>query len=519
MTKTSEALEKRKLYVRRATLADVPQIEQLSIREYGRREALTDDEIRGQIAQFPKGQLVAVYEDEIVGHCATFRTTKRLSFAPHTWDEITGNGYASRHDPRGQWLYGMEVCVDRECRDLRIGRRLYDARKKLCTELELKGIVFGGRMPHYAKRRKKVGTPEEYLEQVQNKQLRDPVINFQLSNGFEPIGILKNYWAADKESAGYATHMVWYNPKLQELPSQKSSHAPGRLPDSVRVLTIQFQARRLESFEQFEQQVEYFVDVAADYKADFALFPENFTLPLISIENRHTPPADAVRAIAPYKERFCEFMSHLAVRYNINIIGGTHPTLDDDGHIRNSCFIFLRDGAIHKQEKIHATPNEEEWLNIRGGDELQPIMTDCGPIGVLICYDVEFPELSRHLVDQGAQLLFVPFCTDERQGYMRVRYCAQARAIENQCYVVTSGVVGNLPHVENMDIHYAISGIFTPCDFPFARDGIAAETAANTEMVALADIRMDSLHLARNNGTVMNLRDRRFDLYNIRWKK
>src|SRR3546814_3500742 len=97
----------------------------------------------------------------------------------------------------------------------------------------------------------------------------------------------------------------------------------------------------------------------------------------------------------------------------------------------------------------------------------------------MICYDSEFPELARHLVNQGAMMLFVPFCTDERRGYLRVRYCCHARAVENQCYVITSGVVGNLPNVENMDIHYAESAILTPSDFAFARDGVAADTAPN----------------------------------------
>ena len=146
-------------------------------------------------------------------------------------------------------------------------------------------------------------------------------------------------------------------------------------------------------------------------------------------------------------------------------------------------------------------------------------MTDCGPIGVLLCYDSEFPELARHLVDQGAQTLFVPFCTDERQSYLRVRYCAQARAVENQCYVVMSGNVGNLPAVRNMDIQYAQSCILTPCDFPFARDGIAADTTPNVEMVAFADLRPDALAMARNAGTVQNLKDRRFDLYSVTWRR
>jgi predicted amidohydrolase len=146
------------------------------------------------------------------------------------------------------------------------------------------------------------------------------------------------------------------------------------------------------------------------------------------------------------------------------------------------------------------------------------IQTDCGPIGVLICYDAEFPELARHLTDQGAQILFVPFCTDERQSYLRVRYCCQSRAVENQVYVVMAGNCGNLPNVENMDIQYAQSCILTPCDLPFARDGIAADTTPNTEMVAIADLRPSTLLDARNSGTVKNLHDRRHDLYHVYWK-
>ena len=154
-----------------------------------------------------------------------------------------------------------------------------------------------------------------------------------------------------------------------------------------------------------------------------------------------------------------------------------------------------------------------------GGDSLNVIQTDCGPIGVLICYDSEFPELARHLADQGALMLFVPFCTDERQGYLMVRYCSQARTVENQFYVATAGVVGNIPDVENMDIHYASSHIMTPCDFRFARDGIAAEAALNTEAIIFADLNLDDLLLARRSGSVQNFKDRRFDLYEVKWFK
>jgi predicted amidohydrolase len=89
--------------------------------------------------------------------------------------------------------------------------------------------------------------------------------------------------------------------------------------------------------------------------------------------------------------------------------------------------------------------------------------------------------------------------------------------VENQCYVVTSGVVGNLPNVENMDVHYAESAILTPSDFPFARDGVAADTAPNTETIAIADLSLDALLTARQSGAVQNLKDRRFDLYRVEW--
>lgn len=125
--------------------------------------------------------------------------------------------------------------------------------------------------------------------------------------------------------------------------------------------------------------------------------------------------------------------------------------------------------SSHEQAKIHITPSEAESWKVQGGNALNAIQTDRGLIGVLICYDAEFPELARRLTEQGIHTLFVPFCTDERQGFLRVRYCCQARAVENQIYVALAGNVGNLPNVANMDIQYAQSCILMPCDFDPSR--------------------------------------------------
>ena len=510
-----------KLVVRNARPADASAIAALSTRVYASTgiRGYSEGEVMGQINNFPKGQFVVLVDEKVVAYCATFRISEEIGLKPHTWSEITGNGYASRHDPSGEWLYGMEVCVDSDYRGYRLGQRLYNERKKLCQSLGLKGVVFSGRLPTLARRLKKYGSVEHYVEAVQAKQVRDPVLSFQLRNGFEVIGILPGYLDVDHQSMGYGIHLAWRNPQVADVrEAAKGKGYGGRLPDTVRVGTVQYMQRRVRSFDEFLEMVAYFVDVVADYKGDFVVFPELFTLQLLSIEDQQLTPAESIEALTKYTPRFREALRDMALRYNINIIGGSHPTRVESGRVENISYVFLRDGTVHEQPKIHPTPNEVYWWNIEGGSTLNAIETDCGPIGVLICYDAEFPELARHLTDQGIQILFVPFCTDERQSYLRVRYCCQARAVENQLYVVMSGNVGNLPNVANMDIQYAQSCILTPCDFPFARDGIAADTTPNVETVAIADLRPDTLTMARNNGTVKNLRDRRHDLYHLHWR-
>jgi len=302
-------------------------------------------------------------------------------------------------------------------------------------------------------------------------------------------------------------------------PNEPAAFRVPRDVESVMLATVQLQARAVKDFAEFVHNIEYFVDVASDYRSDFVVFPELFTMSLLSFETETLSPMAAIDRMTEHRAPIVAELSRMALRYNINIVGGSHPTRTDDGSVQNVAYVCLRDGSVHAQEKIHPTPNEAYWWKIKGGSSVDVIQTDIGPVGVLICYDSEFPELARRLVDEGARIIFVPFCTDNRQGYMRVRYCAQARAIENQCFVVLSGNVGNLPGVDNMDVQYAQSCILTPCDFPFARDGIAAEASENIETLTIADVNLADLTWARAEGTVRNLSDRRFDLYRIDWQR
>lgn len=502
------------LDIRLACFEDIPGINAVVSRSYG-GATYPEDMLQGQITNFPEGHFVAEIDGQIVGYCATIIVPEKKALAPHTWREITGGGFGTTHNADGHYLYGYEICVDPSFRRYRIGQRFYKERKKLCQAYNKKGIVFAGRLPNLEKKIKETGSVEAYLEAVTSKRLRDPVFNFQIRQGFEVIGILEGYLPSDKASLGYGLHLLWKNPRYQE-PVLQADGTSLRLQNTVRVATVQYQQRRIKSFETFRNYVEYFVDVVSDYRADFVVFPELFALQLLSIENEELSPHESIKSITKYADALNEMFQAMAVRYNVNIIGGSNPVMVDD-QVQNICHVYLRDGSIYQQAKIHPTPNESYWWNIVGGDKVSVIPTDCGPIGVLICYDSEFPELARHLVNQGALMLFVPFLTDERQSYCRVRYCAQARAIENQVYVIMSGSCGNLPGVNNIDIHYSQSCILTPCDFPFARDGIAADTTPNVETIAFADLSIGSLKAAREHGTVRNLHDRRHDLYEVQW--
>ena len=192
----------------------------------------------------------------------------------------------------------------------------------------------------------------------------------------------------------------------------------------------------------------------------------------------------------------------------MHIIGGTAPVLGDDGvSIFNQCTFFAPSGAHGRQRKLHMTRFEsEEWL-IAPGHRLRVFDTALGRIAVNICYDVEFPELARAAARAGASVLVVPSCTDDRQGYLRVRYCAQARAIENQLYVVLACTVGSLPMVPAVSLNYGQAAILTPSDFAFARDGIRAEGETNQESMIIGDLDLEAIVESRRAGTVLPLRD------------
>jgi predicted amidohydrolase/GNAT superfamily N-acetyltransferase len=463
--------------------------------------------IKALIERFPEGQVVIKVNGQIAGCALSIIVDYDKYDRDHTYLEITGDYTFNTHNPDGDVLYGIDVFIKPEFRGLRLGRRLYDYRKELCERINLKGVAFGGRIPNYHKHSNEL-TPKEYIAAVRRKEITDPVLNFQISNDFHPSKILKNYLDGDAASNEYAVLLEWDN-----IYYEKRSKEANITKKLIRLGLIQWQMRPYKSLDELLQQAEFFVDAVSGYRSDFALFPEFFNAPLMA-ENNHLSEPEAIRELAGYTRQIVDKFSELAISYNINIISGSMPELQND-NLYNVGYLCKRDGTTERYEKLHVTPDEKKVWGMQKGKQLQVFDTDCGKIGILICYDVEFPELSRLLADEGMDVLFVPFLTDTQNGYSRIRNCAQARAIENECYVAIAGCVGNLPKVHNMDIQYAQSMVFTPCDFAFPANGIKAEATPNTEMILIADCDLSLLRELNQFGSVRNLKDRRRDIYQL----
>ncbi len=500
-----------KLTIRNLRLTDYPGVQEIMNRVYANMGgSWTHEQFETLITRFPQGQLCVEDKGRVAAAALTLTVQSSQLEDDHSYQDVVRDLFRA-HDPSGDYLYGIDLFVHPDYRGMRLGRRLYDARKELCEELNLKGILVGGRIPGYAQHAAEL-SPKEYINRVKQKEITDPVLTFQLANEFHPKRALRNYIPEDSQSRSYAVLLEWNNIYYEA----RKKIDWGR-KTIVRLGVVQWQMRRFASLDEFLQQAEFFIDAVSGYNADIVLFPELFNTPLLA-QYSQEDPAEAMRSLAEHTERIREELLQMAVSYNINVVTGSLPEYDGS-KLHNVSFLCRRDGTWDAQYKLHITPDESLYWGLQGGSDLRVFDTDVGKVGILICYDVEFPELSRHLVDQGMQILLVPYWTDTKNAYLRVRHCAQARAIENECYVAISGSVGNLPKVENMDIQYSQAAVFTPSDFAFPHDAVAAEATPNTEMTLIADLDLDLIKELRKQGSVRNLHNRRTDLYSVQWRK
>lgn len=465
-----------------------------------------------QIAAFPSGQMVAVSGDQVVGYATSLIVQLDDDSPWHNHAEITGFGTFRTHDPSGQTLYGADIAVHPDWQGKGVSRLLYQARRALMKRHNLKQMVAGGRIPGYAAHRGQL-TAAEYVDKVRAGELRDPAMNAHMQAGYTIKGVHYGY-LDDQESLGYATHLVMPNPDYHPRRRLIAGSPVRRPARHVRVCATQYDQRRIHSFDDFTDQVEYFAHSAANYDSHLLLFPELVTAQLCSTFTRGIALLDAVEELAALAPRIDAVFRDVAMRHRLHVVGGTTPIRGANG-MRNVAHLYTPSGGTYTQEKLHITPAEREFWGITPGDGVKVFETALGRLAIVVCYDIEFPELVRMLVDSGVDIILNPFATDERKSYLRVRYCAQARAVENMVYVVMSGNVGGLSHSPSMALNFGQAAICTPSDFAFPMNGIAAEGIINTQTVVIADLDLGALDIQRQSASVRPLLDRRHDIYEL----
>lgn len=272
----------------------------------------------------------------------------------------------------------------------------------------------------------------------------------------------------------------------------------------VRIATIQFDHRPITGFDQFAAQVLNYVRLAEDSGCQLVVFPEYLTGPLVMLD------PDWRRWTGPYQELF----AGLSRSTKMSILAGTHLTERGDT-LYNTAHLFLPNGQMFTQEKLHMTPCEVDPWCLGRGEGITMVDTPFGRVAILVCFDVEFPEAAHVAAENGADILLVPSATDDRQGFWRVRHCCHARAVEHQVYVVHSALVGGLPSVRYLEQSYGTSAIITPCDIPFPPRGIAVEGEFNQGLCVVGEVDLDLLHQVRRSGCVLPRTQRRPEAYRL----
>lgn len=509
------AAPKARVKIRRATAEDVRAIygvEQAAYASFPVSGLCDERQLGMQIAAFPEGQIVAIIGEDVVGYAMGLIVQLDDTSPWYSYAEITGWGSFSTHDPSGDTLYGADIAVHPDHRRKGVAQKLYEGRRRMLRRFNLRRMVAGGRIPGYAAHAGRL-TAEEYVDAVVAGTMADPALSAHLKAGYTVRGVHMGY-LRDEQSLDYATYLELDNPQFNPTRRRIAAAPISRPVRKIRVCAAQYRMRPIKTWEEFEQQVDFFVSTAEQYHCHYLLFPELFTAELFSTLDPNLESRAAISALADMTDRYTAMFVKRAQKTGLFIIGGSHPVFVGD-EIRNVAHLFTPSGNFYTQDKLHVTPNERLEYGISPGDAIRVFDTGHARVAIQVCYDIEFPEVARLMTLAGAEVLFVPFSTDERRAYLRVRYTAQARAVENIVYVVLAGNVGNLPQVDNFLINYGQAAICTPSDFAFPTDGIAGTADPNSETVVISDLDLSSLEQAREFGSVRPLRDRRPDLYQL----
>lgn len=248
--------------------------------------------------------------------------------------------------------------------------------------------------------------------------------------------------------------------------------------------------------DEFSAHLDNFVKQAKQKNASLVLFPEFSIAPLIEEMN-----GDLIAATQWLENKIKE----LAVLYKIYICGGSGAYLVND-KLYNQSFLVNPDGKLTYQPKINLIESEKAE-NFTGGNIINIFETPFVKLAICICYDIEFPELARELALQGVDLILNPSYTVDQYGENRVRYCAQARTVENHIFVAKSCLVGKDGHTSPPE-GFGKSALYSPIDHGFTANGIVAETKhSQTEELLIAEVNLEKLYTLRQQSSTSPIDD------------
>ncbi|MFF7710434.1 nitrilase-related carbon-nitrogen hydrolase [Pseudomonas sp. NPDC007930] len=281
----------------------------------------------------------------------------------------------------------------------------------------------------------------------------------------------------------------------------------------IRLAACQYAIEHLPTWPAYAAHLRELCTAAAGQGAQLLLLPEyaglvlSAQLPAAECADLHASMA-GIQALIPAWRALCE---GLARELGVYLQPGSLPVLDADGQYRNRAWLFGPEGELGYQDKLIMTRFERETWGVHGGRQgLRSFDTALGRLGILICYDNEFPLLARTLAEQGVDLILAPSCTDTEAGYHRVRIGAQARALENQIAVLQAPTVGLAPWSPALDENTGRAGLFVPPDYGLPADGVVAQSAELCPAASqwlLAELDLAALKRVREQGQVFTRRD------------
>jgi len=273
------------------------------------------------------------------------------------------------------------------------------------------------------------------------------------------------------------------------------------------IAAAQYPIEQLADWQAYEAKVSQWLRQAAEGGAALAVFPEYGAMELASLDPATMGDlAASLDTVSDLLPRVDALHADLAALHGLYILAASAPCRLTDGRYVNRARLFTPHGKVGAQDKLVMTRFEREEWGVSGSGPLRLFDTALGKIGITICYDSEFPLLSRALCEAGMELLLVPSCTEAAHGYARVRIGAQARALEGQCYAVQSPTVGEAAWSPAVDANHGAAAIYGPPDGPFPGDGVVAMGSLNAAQWVFGEVDLARVHSLRADGGVLNFR-------------